>query len=140
MEILLGQCYTEQLEKELDCILKRQKELLLKKSEGHRIRARIPHFEENEPNISSFARVEKIKSEGNTIQSLYDKNGIQQCEKSQVLKVTEDYYSDLFRAGKTNKQYQSEILNKTKVRISQIQQSFCDKDCELKGTSGRKTS
>ena len=86
MEILLGQCYTEQLEKELDSILKRQKELLLKKSEGHRTRARIPHFEENEPNISYYARMEKIKSEGNTIQSLYDKNGTQQCETSQSTK------------------------------------------------------
>ena len=133
LEILLGQSCTEQLEKELDCILKRQKELLLKKSEGHHIRARIPHFEENEPNISYYARMEKIKSEGNTIQSLYDKNGIQQCESetSQVRKITEDYYSDLLRAGKTNKQYQSEILNKTKVRISQNQQNFCDKDFEL---------
>ena len=111
--------------------MKRQKELLLKKSEGHHIRARIPHFEENEPNISYYARMEIIKSEGNTIQSLYDKNGIQQCETSQVLKITEDYYSDLLMAGKTNKQHQSEILNKTKVRISQNQQSFCDKDFEL---------
>ena len=32
---------------------------------------------------------------------------------------------------KTNKQYQSEILNKTKVRISQNQQRFCDKEFEL---------
>ena len=115
LEILLGQCYIEQLEKELDCILKRQKELPLKKSEGHRIRARM----------------EKIKSEGNIIRSLYDKNGVQQCETSQVLKITEDYYSDLFRAGKTNKRYQSKILSKTKVRISQNQQSFYDKDFEL---------
>ena len=98
LEISLDQCCTEQIEKELDCSLKRQKELLLKKSEGHRIRARIPHFEENEPNISYYARMEKIKSEGNTIQSLYDKNGIQQCETSQVLKITENYYSDLFKA------------------------------------------
>ena len=133
LEIFLGQCYTEQLEKELDCILKRQKELLLKKSESHHIGATIPHFEENEPNISYYARMEKIKSEGNTIQSLYDKNSIQQCETSQVLKITQDYYSDLFRTGKANKQYQSEILNKTKVRISQNQQSWFwrDKDFEL---------
>ena len=41
LEILLDQSHTEQFETELDCILKRQKELLLKKSEGHRIRARI---------------------------------------------------------------------------------------------------
>ena len=72
------------------------------KVEDHRIRARIPHFEENEPSISYYARMEKIMSGGSTIQSLYDKNGIQQSETSQVLKITEDYYSDLFRAGKTN--------------------------------------
>ena len=100
LEILLDQCYTEQLEKELDCILKRRNELLLKKSEGHRIRARIPHFEQNEPNISYYVRMEKIKSEGNTIQSLYDKNGKQQYKTSQSLKITENYYSDLFRAEK----------------------------------------
>ena len=33
--------------------------------------------------------------------------------------------------GKTNKRYQSETLNKTNVRISQNQQSFCDKKLEL---------
>ena len=68
--------------------------------------------------------MEKIKSEGNTIHSLYDKNGIQQCETSQVLKITEDYYSDLFRAGKTNKLYQSEILNKTKGGLPRPSWSF----------------
>ena len=50
--------------KELDCILKRrQKELLLKKSEVHRIRARIPHFEENDSNISYNERMEKSLKE-----------------------------------------------------------------------------
>ena len=83
--------------------------MLLKKSEGHRIRARILHFEENKPNISYYARIEKIKSEGNTIQSSHDKNGIQQWETTQILKIIESYYSDLFRAGKqisnVNKKY-----------------------------------
>ena len=48
LESLLDQKYSEQTERELECILKRQKELLLKKSEGYCIRARIPNFEENE--------------------------------------------------------------------------------------------
>ena len=51
LESLLDQKYSEQTERELECILKRQKELLLKKAEGYRIRARIPNFEENEPNL-----------------------------------------------------------------------------------------
>ena len=37
LEDLLDQDHSEQTEKELDCILKRQKELLLKKSEGSRV-------------------------------------------------------------------------------------------------------
>ena len=131
LEISIDRCYTEQSEKELNCILKRQKELLLKKSEGRRIRARIPHFEENEPNISYYAKMEKVKSERNTIHSLYDKNGIQQSETSQILKITENYYSDLFRAGETKKEYHSDVLNKTKVKISQDQQRFCDKEIKL---------
>ena len=82
---------------------KRQKELLLKKSEGYRIRARIPNFEDNEPNISYYSRMEKIKAEGNKIHSLYDKNGILQSKTASVLKIAEDYYSDLFRASETDK-------------------------------------
>ena len=62
LESLLHQKYPEQTERELECILKRQKELLLKKSEGYCIRAHIPNFEENEPNISYYSRMEnKIK-------------------------------------------------------------------------------
>ena len=103
LESLLDQKYSEQTERELECILKRQKELLLKKSEGYRIRARIPNFEENEPNISYYSRMEKIKAEGNKIHSLYDKNGILQSKAANVLKIAEDYYSDLFRASETDK-------------------------------------
>ena len=65
LESLLHQKYPEQTERELECILKRQKELLFKKSEEYcirAIRAHIPNFEENEPNISYYSRMEnKIK-------------------------------------------------------------------------------
>ena len=60
LEGLLDQDHSDQIVKELDCILKRQKELLLKKSEGSRVRARLPNFEENEQNISYYSRMEKL--------------------------------------------------------------------------------
>ena len=44
LEISIDQCYTEQSEKELNCILKRQKELLLTKSKGHQKKAKNPPF------------------------------------------------------------------------------------------------
>ena len=76
LEDLLDQNHSEQNEKELDCILQRQKELLLKKSDESRVRARLLNFEENEPNISYYSRMEKIKSEGNSVHSLYVHNGV----------------------------------------------------------------
>ena len=47
LENLSDQKYSEQTERELECILKRQKELLLETSEGYRIKASIPNFEES---------------------------------------------------------------------------------------------
>ena len=66
-------------------------------------RACIPNFEENEPNISYYSRMEKIKAEENKIHYLYDKKGILQSKTANVLKIAEDYYSDLFRASETDK-------------------------------------
>ena len=86
--------------KELGCILKRQKELLLKKSEGSRVRARLRNFEENQPNISYYSRMEKIKSEGNSIHSIYDQNGMLHSNTEKFLGITTEYYSNLFRQEK----------------------------------------
>ena len=75
--------------------------------------------------------MEKIKSEGNSIHSLYDQNGVLQSNTEKVLGITTEYYSNLFQAGETNKRLQKEILSKTKVKINQDQKSFCDKELDL---------
>ena len=61
-ENLLEINYCENKVKELDTIKKRIKDIENKKAEGHRIRARIPDFEETEPNIIYYAKLEKSKS------------------------------------------------------------------------------
>ena len=131
LETLLDQNFSIQAEKELDCILKRQKELLLKKSEGHRIRARLPKFEENEPNISYYSRMEKIKSEGNSILSLYDQNGVLHSSTPKILDITKQYYDKLFQAGPTNRNLQNKILSKSNVRLTQEQKDFAEKHVDL---------
>ena len=75
--------------------------------------------------------MEKIKAEGNKIHSLYDKNGILQSKTENVLKIAEDYYSDLFKTNKTDKKMQNEVLSKTKIKINQEQKEFCGKNLEL---------
>ena len=75
--------------------------------------------------------MEKIKSEGNSIHSPYDQNGVSQSNTEKVLGITAEYYSNLFQAGETNKRLQKEILSKTKVKINQDQKAFCDKEFDL---------
>ena len=75
IENLLEINYCENKVNELDTIKKRIKDIEDRKAQGHRIRARIPNFEETEPNIIYHAKLEKSKSDKDLIYSLYDENG-----------------------------------------------------------------
>ena len=66
---------------------KKLKNLMMRRSEGHRIRARIPSFEEQERNIAYYSRMEKLRSEGNMIYSMKDKNGTLQKSTENIIKV-----------------------------------------------------
>ena len=63
IENLLEINFCESKIKELDTIKKRIKDTEDKKEEGHRVWATIPNFEETEPNITYYAKLEKSKSE-----------------------------------------------------------------------------
>ena len=56
-------------------------------------------FEEKEPNIAYYSRMEKIRSEGNMIYSIKDKNGILQNSTENIIKASNEFYSDWFNAG-----------------------------------------
>ena len=47
-------------QEELAWVMGRLKEEEDRKAEGYRIRSRVPHFEEGEPGIAYFRRMEKI--------------------------------------------------------------------------------
>ena len=59
IENLLEINYCESKVKELDTVKKRINDIEDKKVEEHRIRARIPNFEETEANITYYTRLEK---------------------------------------------------------------------------------
>ena len=82
---------------ELDTIKKIIKDIEDKKAEGHRAWARIPKFEETEPNITYYAELEKSKSEKNLIYSLYKKNGDISVGTDEVLATSKEFYFDLYK-------------------------------------------
>ncbi len=67
--------------------------------------------------------MEKIKSEGNSILSLYDQNGVLHSSTQKILDITKQYYDKLFQAGPTNRNLENEILSKSNVRLTQEQNS-----------------
>ena len=74
-----------------------------KKIKGHKIRSKLPYFEEGEGDISYFAKLEKRKGEENLIFSLEDSNGTNQ-EGTENLKTTIfEYYEKLYK-----KEYENE--------------------------------
>ena len=109
---------------------KRLKNLIMRRSEGHRIRTRIPNFEKQEPNIAYYSRLEKIRSEGNMI-NIKDQNGTLQTSTENIIEAPHEFCSDLFEAGVTDKQLQDDILRHTQKKITMEQQSLCDKELNI---------
>ena len=127
----MNENHSEHIVKELEKVSKRLKNVLIRRSEGHRIRARITNFEEQEPNIAYYSRMEKIRSEGNMIYSIKDKNETLPNSTENIIKVSHEFYSDLFKAGVTDRQLQGDILRHTQKKITMEQQSSCDKDLNI---------
>ena len=61
--------------------------------------------------------MEKIRSEGNMIYSIKDKNGTVQNSTENIIKVSHEFYSDLFKAWITDRQLQCDILRHTQKRL-----------------------
>ena len=75
--------------------------------------------------------MEKIRSEGSMIYSIKDKNWTLQNSTENIIKVSHEFYSDLFKAGVTDRQLQGDILRQTQKKITMEQQSSCDKELNI---------
>ena len=115
----------------LAILKKKKREIEFEKSEGYRIRSRIPHFEENEPNISYYARMEKNRGEKNIIYALKDENGIIREGTEDVLKVSEIFYQKLFKEEPVDENLQNEILAKTKKKVNKNNEEFMEQPITL---------
>ena len=110
----------------MDTIKKRIKDIEDKMAGGHRIRARIPKFEETEPNITYYAKLEKSKSQKNLIYSLYKKNGEISAGTDEVLATSKEFYSDLYKKG-VDTTLQNKILKSLNTILSNVDKAECEK-------------
>ena len=71
------------------------------------------NFEEQEPSIAYYSGMENIRSEGRMIYSTKDKNRTLQNSTENIIKASYEFYSDLIKAGVTDKQLQDKIFRHT---------------------------
>ena len=100
------------------------KEILItfekEKSEACRIRSRLPHFEVEELNIGYYSKLEKVNAEKNLLYALYDPkdNSILKRGTENVLKITGEFYRDLYTKQNCDEITQKDLLNSVNKSIS----------------------
>ena len=113
------------------------KEILItfekEKSEGYRIRSRLTHIEVEEPNISYYSKLEKVNTEKNLLYALYDPkdNSILKRGTENVLKITGQFYRDLYTKQNCDEIIQKELLNSINKSISQTDKAYCENEISL---------
>ena len=57
----------------------------------------FPKFEDKEPKIEYYSKLEKRQAKANMISILHDTNDAECTEQADLLRLTRDFYSDLYR-------------------------------------------
>ena len=116
--------------------LKSQEKVYLeKKLEGSILRAKAPHIEPNEKDISYYARLEKISGEKNQIYCLQDSQNRLKQGTENVKKIVYDFYSNLYTKEAECNVTQDFFLNKVNVRLSDEDRNELDKDLSIQEIS-----
>lgn len=110
LEALPKRELTDQIKKQISFLKEKEVEFLNKKVKGAILRAKIPHFENNEVSISHISKLEKLKGEDNTIFSLKDKDGILREGTENVLEIVHDFYSNLYTKEPEDERLQDRLL------------------------------
>ena len=92
---------------------------LKNKLEGAKLRSKIPHMEEGDYNISYYARLEKRRSDENSIFSLEDNEGIIKEGSQNVLRLSHDFYQHLYSKEDESEELQDFFLGKIDKILSE---------------------
>lgn len=98
-------------------LLKREMESIsLEASRGLLTRSRVQHIEENEKCSRFFFR--KLARPRNIIEALYDENGNEKTEMSEILNCVSSFYSDLYRSEELDEAALSQLLSKVNKKVN----------------------
>ena len=100
--------------------------------EGHQIRTKTqPKFEYGEPEISFFADLEKKYAAKKSIQQLKDGKGEAKHDTDDILQISSQFYTDLFKAKKTDTKLAHKLLQNINKKMKDSDKTKLDKNITL---------
>ena len=111
-------------------IKRRLKEIEEAEIEGYKKRIKfLPTYEQAEPDISFFAKLEKRKISQSIIGQLAeDEESKIHTDKENILRISTNFYTNLYTPEKTNTQKQDRLLRNIKNKITNEQKEKLDAD------------
>ena len=122
---------TQSIQIEIDRLRQLDSDYNDKKLQGYKIRAKLPHFEEGEVDISFFSKLEKRKGEENLIFSLEDEFGGTQEGTENLKKTIWGFYSNLYKKEEENVENQNDLLEKVDKFLTAEEKFDLDKELSL---------
>ena len=96
------------------------------KRAGALLRAKMANFEENEVNIAYVSKIEQLRGESNTITSLVDNEGIIKSGSENVLKITHDFYSNLYKRSEEDINEQNYFFRNINIKLNREERDSLD--------------
>ena len=116
-----------QQNQDLATLQNRLRQIEMDEIEGHKIRTRgQPVYEMNEPNIDFYAKLEKRSAQRQVISELQDENEDRQTENEKLLRIAENYYTNLYSESITDEPKQDKLLAIVDKKVSEEQRRTLD--------------
>ena len=104
-----------------------------KEVEGYRTRTKgLPKYEQNEPGIAFYAKLEKRKAQRTVIGELRDKNGVVFRDTDNLLHIVKEFYQDLYTPCPVDSRVQDTLLNNIDKKVSVSHKAMLDADLTVK--------
>ena len=98
--------------------------------EGYRHRTRgLPRYEQREPDIEFYAKLEKRSAQRAVIGELRHKNGTVHSDNQHLLDITTDFYAELYTPNSVDESVQEKLLDNVDHKVTDQQK--CMLDAEL---------
>ena len=103
------------------------KQFQLRDVQGYKVRIKgLPTHEQKEPNIAYYASMEKRKRVNTFINKLVDTDGSSHSDTKNLLRISTDFYRDLYTPTSVNTQKQHKLIQNLKRAITKEQREELD--------------